>query len=120
MSKGRYSVRDCQAVDWTPLCERVRGAPVVFAVDVAKEAFVAAVMRDNGELLERIKWRHPAQTRLVLDALVALRGCAELAVVMESSGSYGDALRWQLHERGIAVYPPAVRIDVASPWGDFV
>jgi transposase len=104
MSKGRYRVRDCQAVDWTQLCEHARGAPVVFAVDVAKEDFVAAVMRDSGELLTRVKWRHPVQTRLVLDALVALQGCAELAVVMESSGSYGDALRWQLHERGIAVY----------------
>jgi len=104
MSKGRYRVQDCQAVDWTQLCERARGAQVVFAVDVAKEDFVAAVMLDSGELLERIKWRHPGQTRLVLDALVALQACAELAVVMESSGSYGDALRWQLHERGIAVY----------------
>ena len=27
-------------------------------------------------------------------------GSAEL----ESSGGYGDALRWQLHQRGIAVY----------------
>ena len=104
MSKGRYRVQDCQAVDWSQLCERVQGAQVVFAVDVAKEDFVAAVMLDSGERLARIKWRHPGQTRLVLDALVALQACAELAVVMESSGSYGDALRWQLHERGIAVY----------------
>jgi transposase len=104
MSKGRYRVQDCQAVDWSQLCERAQGAQVVFAVDVAKEDFVAAVMRDSGERLARIKWRHPGQTRLVLDALVALQACAELAVVMESSGSYGDALRWQLHERGIVVY----------------
>jgi len=73
-------------------------------VDVAKEDFVAAVMLDSGELLTRVKWRHPVQTPLVLDLLVALQAGAELAVVMESSGSYGDALRWQLHVRGIAVF----------------
>ena len=93
MSKGRYRVRDCQAIDWSQLCERAGGAAVVFGVDVAKEDFVAAVMLDSGELLVRIKWRHPVHTRIVLDGLVALAGCGELAVVMESSGSYGDALR---------------------------
>jgi hypothetical protein len=32
-----------------------------------------------------------------------LAAAGALAVVMESSGVYGDALRWQLQQRGIAV-----------------
>ncbi|MFL7809064.1 MAG: IS110 family transposase [Anaerolineae bacterium] len=104
MSKGRYRVRDCQGVDWSQLGERACAGGVIVAVDVAKEDFVAAVVRASGELLERIKWRHPEQTRLVLDGLVALQAHGELVVVMESSGSYGDALRWQLQVRGIDVY----------------
>lgn len=104
MSKGRYRVRDCQVIDWTELCNRAGSASLVFAVDVAKEDFVAALVAEGGDLLERVKWSHPIQTRGVLDGLVALQGRGELVVVMESSGSYGDVLRWQLHERGIAVY----------------
>jgi transposase len=104
MSKGRYRVRDCQGVDWSQLGERACAGGVIVAVDVAKEDFVAAVVRASGELLERIKWHHPEQTRLVLDGLVALQAHGELVVVMESSGSYGDALRWQLQVRGIDVY----------------
>lgn len=104
MSKGRYRMRDCQAIDWTELRARAGGEAVVCAVDVAKEAFVAALVGNDGTVLERVKWSHPVQTRLILDGLVLLQGGSEVAVVMESSGSYGDALRWQLHERGIGVY----------------
>ena len=104
MSKGRYRVRDCQVIDWTELCDRAGGDAVVFAVDVAKQDFVAALVAGDGALLERVKWSHPMQTRLILDGLAALQARGEVVVVMESSGSYGDALRWQLHERDIAVY----------------
>ena len=104
MSKGRYRVRDCQDIDWKDLCDRAGGDALVFAVDVAKEAFVAALVGSDGAVLERVKWSHPAQTRLILDGLVALQGRGEVVVAMESSGSYGDALRWQLHKRAIAVY----------------
>jgi transposase len=105
MSKRRYSSVNCKRVDWRALAARVAGKRVIVAVDVAKFDFVAAVQSAFGQTLVRVKWTHPLETGELLAGLERLaEAAAVLEVVMESSGVYGDALRWQLHQRGIAVY----------------
>jgi len=105
MSKRRYHCVDCKRVDWSALGAQVAGARTVFAVDVAKNAFVAAVQSEPERTLLRVKWRHPQQSGELLAGLEALVAAgAKLEVVMESSGVYGDALRWQFEQRGMAVY----------------
>jgi transposase len=104
MSKRRYSATEFNAVDWMAITERVGGARTVFGVDVAKEDFVAALLDAQRTPLVTLKWRHPQQTPALLAQLARLAQRATLEVVMEPSGTYGDALRWQLSRLGIAVY----------------
>ncbi len=87
------------------LIEAVRGQNVVLGIDVAKEAMVAAVMDEGAVVLSTIRWSHPAETSVLVDLMEALRGeAAGVDVAMESSGSYGDALRWQFIQRGFEVH----------------
>jgi transposase len=104
MSKRRYSTIKCKCVDWSALAKELADRRVVFAVDVAKYDFVGAVQSAQGETRVRVKWRHPEETGALLAGLDRVAAAATLEVVMESSGVYGDALRWQLHRRGIVVY----------------
>lgn len=104
MSKRRYSTVNCKQVDWSALAAAMAGQRAVFAVDVAKVKFVAALQVEAGKSLVRVGWQHPFETAELLAGLAVLAQAGQLEVVMESSGVYGDALRWQLHQRGIPVY----------------
>jgi transposase len=79
-------------------------AGCIIAVDVAKTRFVAAVASVAGEVLRLIRFEHPRQTASFLRLVEALQE-AKLAprVVMEPTGTYGDALRYQCHKRGVTV-----------------
>ncbi len=96
-------------MDWTGLSEGVAGEVVVFAVDVAKHDFVGLLSLKNGAVLGRVRWRHPEQTRELVSGIAALGAVAEVEAVMESSGTYGDALRWQLGRMGVALYRVAAK-----------
>ena len=105
MNKRRYQAREFQAVRWSAVEERLRDARrVVFAVDVAKEVFVGALLSEEGETLWLLKWRHPEETRALVAQVVQSVGAGRLEVVMEPSGTYGDALRWQFRGAGVALY----------------
>jgi transposase len=104
MSKRRYSTVNCKQVDWAALAAAIAGQRAVLAVDVAKVRFVAALQVDGGETLVRVSWAHPFDTAELLAGLAVLAAAGTVEVIMESSGVYGDALRWQLHQRGIGVY----------------
>jgi len=103
MSKRRYHSVECKNVDWQGLSEQVAGRQVVLAIDVAKDDFVTSILCDE-EVVMRVKWLHPQQTRDLLDGVVRLTQVTSVEAAMEPSGTYGDALRWQLHQLGIEVY----------------
>jgi transposase len=75
----------------------------VFGVDVAKDDFFGVLMKTDRSVIETIKWVHPEQTRELSAHLLAL-DAQDLEVVMEPSGTYGDALRGYLAGLGLAVY----------------
>lgn len=104
MSKRRYATVDCKQVDWSALAAQVTGERLVVAIDVAKEDFVAALQCVAEQTLVRVKWQHPRQTAEWLAGIEQLRRAVAVEAVMESSGVYGDALRWQLEQRAVAVY----------------
>jgi transposase len=104
MSKRRYSTVNCKRVDWRALAGAMARQRAVFAVDVAKVKFVAALQVESGKTLLRVSWMHPFETVELLAGLEVLTAAGTLEVIMESSGVYGDALRWQLQQRGIALY----------------
>jgi transposase len=77
----------------------------IVAVDVAKSKFVAAIATAVGEAVRLVRFEHPRQTRLFLRLLVALREAKlEPRVVMEPTGTYGDAVRYQCHQLQIPVH----------------
>ena len=106
MSKRTYRATHFHHVDWTDLARRVEGARAVFAVDAAKREFVGVLMDEDRQGLKTIKWRHPRDTRALIDQLGELP--ARLEVVLEPTGTYADPLVYQLRQAGLAVYrmPP--------------
>jgi transposase len=104
MSKGRYAGVEFNRVNWATMREQVAGQRAVFAVDVAKEDFVGVLLDARRTALVTVKWTHPEQSWALVEQLVQLSEVAGLDVAMEPSGTYGDALRWQLAKVGLAVY----------------
>jgi transposase len=105
MSKHRYHAIELKQVDWGLIAEQTVGQErVVFAVDVAKDDFVGGLMGADRGLVEMVKWTHPQQTRALVEAVVTTFGAARLEVVMEPSGTYGDALRALFVDAGVKVY----------------
>jgi transposase len=104
MSKGRYKRIEFKRVDWQGVRERVAGGRVVCAVDVAKTDFVATLLAADETALLTFQWEHPSQTAAVVAQLQVLAQGGVVEAVMEPSGTYGDALAWQLQRAGLGLY----------------
>jgi transposase len=104
MSKSRYHCVESKGVDWEGLTAQAAGRCLVFGIDVAKHDFVGTLEVKGGEALVRLKWHHPEETPALLAGLGRLLGGGPLEAALESSGTYGDALRWQLRTLGAAIY----------------
>jgi transposase len=103
MKKRRYRTTNVKRANWEKIASLAEGQRIVFSVDVAKDDFFAALMKTDRSVIETIKWVHPQQTREVGEHLRDL-ATQDLEVVMEPSGTYGDALRGYLTGLGFAVY----------------
>jgi len=101
MSKRRYKCAEFKQVDWREVRDRIAGKRVVVAVDVAKEDFVATLLTADQEALETFGRRYPGETAEVVERLVWLGREQRLEAVLEPSGTYGDALMWQLRQAGM-------------------
>ena len=104
MSKRRYNSIEFKRVDWQQVQEQITGPRVVFAVDVAKEKFVATLLDDEQQGLVTFKWVHPRESAEVIERMSALAQSRAVEAVMEPSGTYGDGLGWLLREAGIPLY----------------
>ena len=78
MKKRRYRATDVNQMNWAEIAEQAGEQPVVFAVDVAKEKFVGALMKPDRSVLKTIKWRHPEQTRELVHGLLSHLGAQQL------------------------------------------
>ena len=85
------------------LLESIGDASVIVGVDIAKEDMFATI-EAGGEPKVTMRWKHPTETRMLVEVLLVLRARGPVEVVMEPSGTYGDALRAQLEEVGIPVF----------------
>ena len=104
MKKRRYRAINVKQANWEKIASLAAGQRVVFGVDVAKDDFFGVLMKTDRSVIDTIKWIHPQQTREVGEHLVQDLEARELEVVMEPSGTYGDALRGHLSGLGLAVY----------------
>ncbi len=104
MTKRRYRTTKLNQVNWSQIAEQAGEQKVVFAVDVAKEKFVGALMKSDRTVLKTIQWQHPEQTPELMHGLLSHLGAQRLEVAMEPSGTYGDALRGLFVTHGVAVF----------------
>jgi transposase len=114
-SKHTYKSVDVEAVELVALVAAVVAACVepgavnpavcVVALDVAKEKFFAALSTARGQVVQIVRFVHPKQSRVFLKLLMELKSNnLNLQVVLEPTGTYGDAIKHQCRERGLAVY----------------
>ena len=104
MNKHRYHTTGVKQVDWEAIGRSAGTDRTVFAVDVAKEDFVAALMKPDRSVLVTIKWKHPEETREMVETLLKNVAMEHLEVVLEPSGTYGDPVRELFAGLGVAVY----------------
>ena len=104
MKKRTYRATNVKQVNWEQIAGLAVGQRVVFGVDVAKDNFFAVLMRTDRSVIDTIKWVHPQQTAEMVERLLETVDRQTLQVVMEPSGTYGDALRGYLGELGLAVH----------------
>ena len=104
--KIQYRSVDVEQVSVGQVLEKFSGETrVVVGVDVAKRNFVAALCDARGDTQVRVRFEHPRQTGRFVELLKGLQdaGCI-VEAVMEPTGTYGDALRYQLGARSVPVY----------------
>jgi transposase len=103
MKKRTYRARSVKCLDLDSLSQELsQWNRMVFAVDVAKTTMFAAVKVDAEPVLTTLKWDHLDQTPQVVSWLASLPLTVEVA--LEPSGTYGDALRWNLQQAGLRVF----------------
>lgn len=102
MKKRTYRSKNVNKINFSQVRERLEKESVVFAIDVAKEKQYALLSDAKGKVSELIWWNHPEQTGDLMTALTELD--CQIDIVIESTGTYGDALRYQLRSRGFEVY----------------
>jgi transposase len=102
--KRTYGSTDVEKIDPLAIVQLVLTVGCIVAIDVAKTKFVAAIANAAGEVLLLLRFEHPRQTLAFLRVIEALQA-NKIAprVVMEPTGTYGDALRYQCHQRGLSV-----------------
>jgi transposase len=106
VKKRTYRAVEVESLDVRGLCERLTaGEEVIVGLDVAKRKFLAALSTKSGDVLEIVRFEHPGGTRTFLRMLdqVSTNGHGPV-VVMEPTGTYGDAIRHQLGQMGVAVH----------------
>jgi len=104
MKKRRYKATNVKQVNWEVVAAQTQGERIIFGVDVAKEEFFAVLMKIDQSVIDTIKWTHPQQTRELSAHLLDDLKCSRLEVVLEPSGTYGDALRHHLSKLGFSIY----------------
>ncbi len=104
MGKRKYRATKIQAVDLIKLGAELGDKQVVVAIDVAKEKFYAAIVTEDRRVHLIVKWIHPVDTRAFLGLIESLASARQVEVVLEPTGVYGDALRANLEQLGVAVF----------------
>jgi transposase len=99
--KHSYRATDVEHIDVDAITKAAVVGCIV-AIDVAKTNFVAGLATAEGEMQKLVKFEHPRQTLVFLKLLEALQKAERRpVVVMEPTGTYGDAVRYQCHALGL-------------------
>lgn len=103
MKKKAYRSLKINQIDIERLGKRTAGKDVVVGVDIAKKVQFAAFSVGLDEIVETVRFELPGQMSDFLELLDKLE-CSSVRVVIEPTGSYGDAFRYQVLKRGYEVF----------------
>jgi transposase len=105
MGKRKYRAVDVKEASTDGLLSRLASDRIAVGIDVAKHKMFASVMDEAQRVHTTIRWQHPEETRAFVGYLEELRTIgANVEVVMEPSGVYGDALRFEIERHGFDVF----------------
>lgn len=106
MKKHNYRTKNVNEINWPELGQQLGGGAVTFAVDVAKAQQYALLTDAAQNLATLVKWEL-LETTALIQGLRQL-GCP-VTVVMESTGTYGDAMRHQFRQAGFAIWQASAK-----------
>jgi transposase len=89
-------------VDRDKLDAAVKDVRVVLGIDIAKDVCFGRLVTEQRQVLATVKWHQLGETAQLLGMLRSLPA-ARVEVALEPSGTYGDALRYQLEQAGLPV-----------------
>ena len=103
MKKRMYRSTAVKAVNLESVLEVIGDCPVIVGVDIAKEDMFATV-EVNAKPVITVRWKHPRETTVFVEMLLVFLARGPVEVVMEPSGTYGDALRAMLERVNVPVF----------------
>lgn len=103
MKKRIYRAVEIKDLVEHGLASAVEGERVVVGIDVAKNKQFAVIAVGTAKVVNTIKWNHPEETPRFIDLLKQLP-CESVEVALEPTGTYGDAMRYQMLNRGLKVF----------------
>ena len=103
MKKGIYRAVDLKQIDIEKVNTVLAGCVAEVAVDAAKETQYAAIRPEGQEVIRIVKWEQPSEMGEFLEFLGSLDAKA-VEVIVESTGTYADPLRYQVRKAGYAVF----------------
>lgn len=106
MKKHNYRTKKVNEINWPELSQQLGGHAVNFAVDVAKAQQFALLTNNEQSISILVKWDVFETTHLIHE-LKQLN--SPVTVVMESTGTYGDAMRHQFRQAGFALYQASAK-----------
>jgi transposase len=106
MKKHNYRTKNVNEINWLALGQQLGGGAVSFAVDVAKAQQYALLTDAAQNISTLVKWEL-LETPALIQGLRQL-GCP-ITVVMESTGTYGDAMRHQFRQAGFDIWQASAK-----------
>lgn len=103
-TKRTYKAVDVERIAAAEVAGAFSGSRCIVGIDVAKKDMFASLTNDVGESKRIVRFEHPAKTQAFVNLCVRIGSEATVEVAMESTGTYGDALRVQLAAAGFKVF----------------
>jgi transposase len=103
MNRKAYRATRVNDVNWEPLARGREGVGITLGVDVGKSTLWPVCRWADGRFERPWRVENPEEIPQLVALIQQMNVGRSLVVAMESSGTYGDALRQALADHGIAV-----------------
>jgi len=107
MNKRTYRSKKVNQIDWAEVKVLLNAEEVALAIDVAKQKQYAQLSNKSSSVSMLFRWDHPEETPMMLNIIKGL--CCPVVVIVESTSTYGDAIRFQCRSRGFDVHQASAK-----------